>query len=248
MKMQFSKNEVTNAAVRAAIIAAINDSKHGGFMSVIGFESKDHHGEKADYTYCKGIDYPAAVAKSLAMLDAQELDARNNPAFSISATRGVWNNAAGESSPTGRKSKEYNVAGHVKATYKGDSSVLLLAFARARASLVAPLPPTKVYTQLGNGVYKDENGIVYLRDLRRVSKRVTVKGDWPHSCSGELVALAYAIKKDMPVSHYRIFRLDADYDSITLGGIELEQLMPNIETTQEKEAVAAAPVAAPVAV
>jgi hypothetical protein len=75
---------------------------------------------------------------------------------------------------------------------------------------------------------------MFFRDLRLVSKRVIQHGDYPFSSSGEVVAIADSIKRVMPVGNYRQFRLDATFDSISMGGIELEQETP--EPVKELEA------------
>jgi hypothetical protein len=218
MKVTYSKQDLENPAARQALVAIINDAKHGGFMRIHGFVSKTGHGEVQDTTYCKGISYPNAVAKSLDMLDEIE----TAPDYSITVTRGTWENNKGEASPTGRKSKAYPIAGKKTETYGQDNAILREAFAKVRKSLTAPERPTKEYSKLGNGVYvDDETGTLYVRDLRLVKKTVIVHGDYPHKAGSEVVAVADAIKRDMPVGNYRMFRLDAEYDSITLGGIEI---------------------------
>ena len=100
---------------------------------------------------------------------------------------------------------------------------LAIAFASIRKSLTSPECPTKEYEKVGNGIYKDEVGTLFFRDLRLVSKRVIVHGNYPFSASKETVAIADTIKKAMPIGNYRQFRLDQDYDSISMGGIEMQQ-------------------------
>ena len=217
MKVSYSKSEIaSNETVRSAIVGLINDAQHGGFMSVSGLRPKTGHGEVANYLFCKGINYGNAVAVSLAKLAEIESDS----AFQITVTRGVWKNAAGAFSPTGRKSKEYDTSGTVTKTYGMKDAALLAALAKVRQGLVAPAPVTKEYAKLGNGVY-EADGVIYLRDLRLVSKTVVIHGDYPFSASGEETAIADALRRDMPVGKYREFRLDGDYDAITLGGMEL---------------------------
>jgi hypothetical protein len=110
------------------------------------------------------------------------------------------------------------------------------AIASVKKSLTCPERPTKAYIALGNGIYQEEDGSLFLRDLRLVKKVVSVKGDYPFKASGEAVSLADAIKQDMPIGKYRQFRLDGDYDSISIGGEEIV----GGEVLQEKEAIAIA--------
>jgi hypothetical protein len=218
MKVTFNKIDLEKTAVRNTLVSIIGDSKHGGFMRIHGFKSKTGHGEIQDTTYCKGISYPNAVKASLAILD--EIEA--NPDYSITVTRGVWENEQGEVSPTGRKSKAYEIAGKRTETYCATSPILREAFAKIRESLTNPEPPTKEYKSLANGVYVDEEtGTLYVRDLRLVKKTVIIHGDYPHKAGSEVVAIADAIKRDMPVGNYRMFRMDAEFDAVTLGGMEI---------------------------
>ena len=241
MKVTYSKQEIAeNPAVRAAIVGLIANAKHGGFMAVSGFRPKTGYGEVQNAVFCKGINYGNAVTASLAKLVEVESDS----AFQITVTRGVWKNAAGA---LGRKSKEYGTSGTVTKTYGMKDAALLAALAKVRQSLVAPAPSTKVYNVLGNGVH-EADGIIYLRDLRSVSKTVIVHGDYPFSASGEETAIADALRRDMPVGKYREFRLDGDYDAITLDGMELAtaDVPAPADVSQVKTVAAPAPTLAPV--
>lgn len=221
MQVTYDKENLNDTDVRKTLVSVIGDAKHGGFMRVHGFQSKSGHGEIQDTTYCKGITYPNAIKKSLEMLD--EIEA--NKDFSITVTRGVWENNKGEVSPTGRKNKNYPNAKTRTEVYgygNGNEPILVEAITKLRKSLTAPERPTKEYDKLGNGVYQDEEtGVLYIRDLRLVQKTIIEEGDYPHKAGAEVNAVRDAIKRDMPIGNYRMFRLDADFDSITLGGIEI---------------------------
>jgi len=217
MKVTYSKSDLTNNKVaRATLIQVIADSKHGGFMRIHGFKSKTGYGEVQDTTYCKGINYPNAVKKSLELLEQVEQDARP-----ITVTRGVWKDALGNVNPTNRKSKAFPVSDTVTETYDTDNEEMKDALAKVRKGLENPRP-SKDYKSLGNGVYVDEESdTLYVRDLRLISKTVVVHGEYPFKASGAVTALKRAIESDMPIGSYRQFRLDAEFDKITLGGNEL---------------------------
>lgn len=225
MKVTYNKADLENPAARQALVSIIGDAKHGGFMRIHGFKSKTGHGEVQDTTYCKGITYPNAVKKSLEMLEVIEAD----KTFTITVTRGVWESENGEVSLSGRKNKAFSIEGTRTETYNmespsydNDSIVLQEAIAKVRKSLTDPQRPVKEYKSLANGVYEDEEtGTLYIRDLRLVKKTIIVHGDYPHKAGSEVVAVADAIKRSMPIGNYRMFRLDADYESITLGGVEI---------------------------
>jgi hypothetical protein len=218
MNVTFNRNDLTeNAEARNALIRIMADAKHGGFMRIHGFKSKTGYGEVQNTTYQKGISYPEAVKRSLAMLDAIEADAD----YEATVTRGVWLDADGNANPTGRKSKVFNTPKTVTETYKMGDAVMTEALAKVRKSLEAPERPTKDYEKLGNGIYQDEAGTLFVRDLRLIQKTVIVHGDYPFKAGKAVTALADAIKRDMPVSKYRMFRMDAEFDKVTLGGIEV---------------------------
>lgn len=218
MNITFNKNELTESNI-LLLAEAINNGKAGGFMSINGFRSKTGNGEIQNSVYCKGISYENAINKSLKILEEIE----SNPNFSVTVKRGTWNDASGNENPTGRKSKIYNNFKVVTETYDKSSPLMQEALEAVRASLTSPAPVTKEYTKIGNGVYQDESGKVYVRDLRLVSKKVIVEGEKKEKATSAKVAIQDEIKKNMPISKYRMFNLDGDYDSIKLGGMEICQ-------------------------
>lgn len=218
MNVTFNRNDLTeNAQARTALVSIMSDAKHGGFMRIHGFKSKTGYGEVQDTTYQKGISYETAVKRSLAMLDEIEAD----PKFEVTITRGVWTDDNGNENPTGRKSKVFHKSKTITETYRKGGAVMTEAIEKVRKSLTAPQTPTKEYDKLGNGVYQDESGTLFIRDLRLIQKTVIVHGQYPFKASKAVTALADAIKRDMPIAKYRMFRLDAEFDKITLGGIEV---------------------------
>ena len=228
MKVTFNRNDLTeNVEARAALIRIMSDAKHGGFMRIHAFQSKTGYGEIQNATYQKGISYGEAVKRSLAMLDAIEAD----PSFEATVTRGIWLDASGNENPTARKSKVYSIPQTVTETYRMSDPIMTEALAKVRKSLTAPQRPSKDYEKLGNGVYQDEGGTLFVRDLRVIQKTVIVHGDYPFKASKAVTALAGAIKRDMPVSKYRMFRMDAEFSKVTLGGIEVAPEAAEAEAT-----------------
>lgn len=231
MKVTFSKTDLEQQEARNALVAIIGDSKHGGFMRIHAFRSKTGHGEVQDTTYCKGISYPEAVKRSLAMLE--EIEA--TPDYEVTVTRGIWADDNGNENPTGRKSKAFPNSKTVTETYRMGDGIMAEAIDKVRKSLTAPERPSKKYKQLGNGVYESEEGTLYVRDLRLVSKYIIVHGDYPFKATAAITAVQDAIKRNMPVSKYRMFRLDGDFEKITLGGHELSPEVPQGKVESEKE-------------
>jgi len=217
MKVTFNRNDLNQNEARTALVNIMSDAKHGGFMRINGFRSKTGYGEVQNTTYQKGINYAEAVKRSLAMLDVIEADKD----YEATVTRGIWVDATGTENPTGRKSKVYATSKTVTETYAIGDVEMTEALAKVRKSLTAPERPTKDYNKLGNGVYQDEAGTLYIRDLRLIQKTVITHGDYPFKASKAITALTNAIKRDMPVSKYRMFRMDAEFDKVTLGGIEV---------------------------
>lgn len=234
MKVTYNRNDLSKTSVRNAIVQMMADAKHGGFMRIHGFKSKTGYGEIQDTTYQKGISYGEALKRSLAKLEAIEADS----AFEATLTRGVWVDSEGNANPTGRKSKVYGTPKTVTETYRMSDATMTEALAKVRKSLTAPERPSKDYEKLGNGVYQDEDGTLFVRDLRLIQKNVVVHGDYPFKAKKAVTALTDAIKRDMPISKYRMFRMDADFDKVTLGGMELapENEAPIGEVPQKKTA------------
>ena len=245
MKVTYSKSDLAvDSAARNRLIEMFANAPHGGFIGINGWETKDGEGEKSNYVFCKGASYKNTVANSLAKLDAIEAD----PAFTITVKRNVWENAAKEISPTGCKNKDYPILGERTVTYSATENypVLVAAFANVRKSLLCPEPVYKIYTQLGNGIYEDESGVLYLRDLTRVSKTVVVKGERKGTVNKkEETAVAAAIKRLMPISKYRNFPLNSIFDSISIGGMEVSA---EVEINVPQVKTDATPIAAPVEV
>lgn len=213
----YRKEDLTNPTVKNIVVSTINDAVKGGFMRINKFASKGGHGEIQNATYCKGIDYGTAVERSIKMLDEMESD----NAISITVKRGTWQNDNGEQNPTNRKSKLYPNPVTVNETVKHGDAELTEAFEKIRQSLTAPAPASKEYSKLGNGIYEDETGTMYIRDLRLVQKTVLVKGDYPFKATSKVNAIVSAVKKDMPVGKYRMVRMDGNFESLALGGEKL---------------------------
>jgi len=213
----YRKEDLTNPTVKNIIVSTINDAVKGGFMRINKFAAKGGHGEIQNATYCKGIDYGTAVERSLQMLTEMESD----ETLTITVKRGTWQNDNGEQNPTNRKSKFYHKPVTVTDTVKHGDEELNEAFEKLRQSLTAPAPASKEYSKLGNGIYEDETGTMYIRDLRLVQKTVLVNGDYPFTATSKINAIISAIKKDMPVGKYRMVRMDGEFESIALGGEKL---------------------------
>ena len=218
MNITFSKNELNDQKI-LMLAQVINSAKNGGFMSVQGFRSKSGNGEVQNALYCKGINYENAVKKSLKMLDEIE----NDPEFQLTIKRGTWKNEKGEESPTGRKSKAYSCFETVTESYSKKDQIVQEAIDAIRKSLTNPAPVSKEYESIGNGVYRDESGKIYVRDLRLVNKNVVQKGEYKQKATSAKVAIQDGIKKNMPVGKYRMFNLDGDWEKISLGGVEIAQ-------------------------
>ena len=236
MKVTINKADLSNPAAVAALVSIISNAKHGGFMRVHGLRPKEPKGRIADYTFQKGISYPVALAKSNEMLKAIQ----SNPAFTIPVSRGTWQDGKGNISPTNRKSKDFPNFVKVEKTYDMEHPAMNEALLKLDLSINAPQPPTKEYRALGNGVYADVEGKVYIRDLRFVSRDIIVEGEVKPKASEEANAIRDAIEKTMPIGNYRQFGLAQDYDSLVLDGMEIAQA--DIDalhmTEQEREAAA----------
>ncbi|HUX61771.1 MAG TPA: hypothetical protein VMV32_10710 [Ignavibacteriaceae bacterium] len=207
----FSIEQVGIERERETLINMIALAPKASIIHVHAYESKNGHGEVANFFYLKGVDYGRMKERSLDTLN----EIANNPDFSISVTRGVWQDSEGINHNRKAKDREFKT---VTAIYNHDNELLTEAITKVEQSILNPQYKGAEYDKQGNGIYQQEDGTLHIRDCRLLHKVVIREGDYPQTASGELVALTNAIKKMLPISKYRQVRLDGRYDYLTIGG------------------------------
>ena len=238
MKMTISKTDLANPTIRNTFVKFVDGLKHGGFMHVSGFAPKHGYGEVQNGTFQKGIDYGNSLTRSLEQLDT----IASNPDYQLEVTRGAWVNEKGEESPSARKSKLYPTYTTITSTLTHADAILADAIAKVRddiqRSIDGNTKPSVDYVQLGNGIYAHpETDVLYLRDLRRINKQIVIEGNYPNTASKPVNAIADTLKRQLSVGNYRMFRCDADYDSITIDGVTIEHEASESETLSVTESV-----------
>ena len=208
---KFSIEQVGIERERQDLIDMIANAPKASIIHVHAYESKNGHGEVANFFYLKGVDYGRMKDRSYALLG----EIADNPDFSISVTRGVWQDSAGTNHNRKAKGRTFKT---VTQTYKHGDEMLQQAISKVMESILNPKARTNVYEKQGNGIYEQDEGTLHIRDCRLLHKVVIKEGDYPQKATGELVALTNALKKLLPISKYRQVRLDGRYDYITVGG------------------------------
>ena len=212
---KFKVEELGVEANRQALIAAIADAPKASIIFVKRYESKNGHGQIADYFYLKGVSYESMKQRSLAQLDAIIAD----DDFSIVVNWNEWFNPETQKKTTAAaKNKELRKN---KVTFHAGDHRLLVAIAAIRNSIENPRRRESVYENEGNGVYTqltDEGLCLHVRDCQQLHKSIVCGGDWPIKASSEAVALKAAISKTLSIGKYRQVRLDGRFDYITVAG------------------------------
>jgi hypothetical protein len=209
---KFTMDEIGVEVSRQELIRTIGDAPAGGIIFVKGYESKNGHGEVADYWYLKGVNYGAMKDRSLAKLDRIEAD----PTFQIAVRWNEWRNTkTGQKTTAAAKDKVLKSFDRI---FLANDDAVKMGIAKVRKSLTDPRPVTNVYEKEANGVYTQDDGTLHIRDCQLLTKRVVIKGDWPITTSSPEVAVADAIKALLPVGKYRQVRLDGRYDYVSVGG------------------------------
>jgi hypothetical protein len=222
------------------LIDHLNDTRRGGFLYIHGYKSKTT-GEVANHWVQGACLYGNMKKRSIAIIDGDLMDKLKAEGLKVS--RGLWVNDAGESNPTGRKSKAYkNHVSHVSKVYSmdnpEDAAKILVALyggvdpvsnkviKGVKEGLVAPKEVDQGYTQEAKGAYSKEGekeGVLYFRDCLSVHKHVTTQGKYKETGGMEIIAIKEAIKQLLPIGRYTQFKLDGNFEYITVGGLSVIQ-------------------------
>lgn len=248
MEGQFTATQVaTDVNLQQELISFLNDQQRGGFCYIHGYISKT--GEVANHWFQGACLYGNMVKRSVDMLDGEIHD--KIKADGLEVTRGAWVNEQGQESPSGRKNKDHSTFVTITKTYRTeyeDEAVkLATAITALRENLTAPKKVDQGYTVEAKGTYSKEgeaDGILYFRDALTVHKHVQVQGEFKNKATGEIVAIKDAIKRMLPVSRYRAYKLADNFEYITVGGLSILQGADStafelslVETSVAKDAI-----------
>jgi hypothetical protein len=205
------------------LIDHLNDTRRGGYLYIHGYTAKTS-GEVANHWVQGACLYGNMVKRSIAILEGDDL-LHKFTLEGLKVTRGAWINDAGEANPTARKSKVYHTHKTITKLYAmdnmDDAEKVVDAMADMLDGLLNPKKVNQGFTQEAKGAYSKEGepeGVLYFRDCMAVHKHVTTQGEYKKSASKEDSAIKKAIKKLLPVGRYTSFKLDGNFEYITVGG------------------------------
>lgn len=224
----YTKSEISpegNPTVRRQFVAVMNAFRRGGFIGVEEFHPKHGFDQIQNGVFQHAINYGTALATSKDRIATIQQD----EAFEVTVTRGTWQDANGNPSPTNRKSvkKGFVNFDKITKTYRSGDAVLKEAIDKlandVQRSIDGDTKPTVEYIKLGKGVYMHpDTGVMYLRDLNRISKTIVREGNYPNKAQSEVNAIADTIKRTMPIGKYRMFRCDAQFKALRIEGVTIK--------------------------
>lgn len=209
-EVRYTQEELGVPVNRNNLIKIIANAPKATIIHVKNYESKNGHGEVANYFYNKGVDYGSMKDKSCEELSFME----NDETMKIQVTWNMWVDAQGQKYT--RKAKDRWLK-KFSETYAFGHPLLMEAFAKVRQSLMAPRPSTVDYDKLGNGIYEHE-GVLHIRDCALIHKEIVRNGDYPVTATEPVNALADAIRRKLSIGKYRQVRLDGRFDYISVCG------------------------------
>lgn len=196
---------------KAQLLETFNTNPSGAFISIKGYESINGCGEVANYQLQSGIHYDNIVKMSLEKLE----DIRNGKVIDkIHVKCQTWKNPDG--SFTNRKSKERTLV-NFEADYNASSQDFLMACDEIKQGLTNPRETTNVFQKEATGLYSIEDEALYIRECLVLNKTITKYGERPASATTPTNALKEAIRRLLPVSNYRTFKLDGRFETIAIN-------------------------------
>jgi len=199
---------------RNKILETFNTNPSGAFVHIKGYESMSGCGEVADFQIQSGVKYGNIKQSSIDKLK----DIKDGKVVKdIHVECHTWKNPDG--SLTNRKAKDRVLIEH-KADYKWDSQEFQMACDDIMLGLIAPKPSTQVFEKEATGLYSIDGDALYIRDCLIVEKKIVQHGERPVSATVPYQALADAIRRLLPVSNYRTFKLDLGrFDTISINHV-----------------------------
>ena len=230
--MKYTMADVGVRVSPATMIDFLNDQRRGGYGYIHGYCSGT--GEVANHYFKAACIYPNLLARSIAALDDGSLMGHIIE-HGLEVHRGTW--AETTKGPDGNATTTYHnrkaigrVHQKIDKTYSmkdiNDAAMILEAMAAVRKGLADPKKVDQGFTGIAKGTYTKEDeapGVIYFRDCLEVSKTVTQQEEIKQTASDELPAVKETIRRMLPVSRYRAYRLASNFEYISLGGLALIQ-------------------------
>ena len=243
--MIFNVQDVGVKVSAEELIGFLNDQRSGGFAFIKGYTKRDKPQpdgtpgeiiEVADYYFKAACSYPNIVKRSIEMLDKRIIEAKIVEE-GITVSRGVWVDFAGLHHTVKGKDKDKNgvmiqrVHMPITKTYSmdnpDDKRLIDEAIHSVLFNLVNPKKKEQGFTPVAKGTFVKEGEaphVVYFRDLMLVKKITTMKVEKEDkTASAELSAMKDAILELLPYGKHRCFKLDNNFDYISIEGQALLQ-------------------------
>jgi hypothetical protein len=102
----------------------------------------------------------------------------------------------------------------------------MITVTNLRDNLANPKKVDQGYTAEAKGAYSKEGeaeGVLYFRDCMTVHKHVTLQGEYKQKGGKEETAIKEALRRMLPVGRYRAYKLDGNFEYVTVGGLSIVQ-------------------------
>lgn len=224
------------------IIDTFTANPSGCFAAIQGYESATGYGEIADFQILVGISYGSLLKQSIAMLEEMiskpMVDEDGNPT-GITVRGHLWQDRVTREK-TNRKSGSRSLVPFVETYFHSET-----AFQDTAAELLENLKNPKTPEMVGfekeaDGLYSLDGDVLYIRDCLRVKKTVRKPGDYPLKATLPVTTLKHTLRKMLPVSNYRTFKLDQRFEKIAIFHTEILPDAPITAAVPDPAAIAGA--------
>lgn len=201
--------KVVTIEQKQTVLNTFNANPSGCFIAINGYENAN--GEVSNYQLRSGVNYGTIVDKSIeALLDIKA----GKTVDKISVECNVWQNEDG--TYTNRKAAGRKLVS-IKQDYDVKSVEVQEACDAILNGLQNPRETTTSYDKEAKGLYSMDDETLYIRDCVVINKTVVTNGVYPVTASLPVNALKDTIKRMLPVSTYRTFKLES-FDSVAING------------------------------
>lgn len=173
----------------------------GQFIRIHGYVNQ--YGEVSDYLVHADANYGSVHTRS-----EKELQViRGDVSRVWDVTRFVWIDATGKEHTREAKGRTKVKRHQVVPNDEVGVPELKEAYEKVLKSITAPREITNDFT--GSNSAYELDGEAYLRNVLVERKDVIREGEYPESCQSLVSALVDLIKRELPISKYRTFKLGA---------------------------------------
>lgn len=202
-------SKVITIEQKQSVLSTFNANPSGCFIGVQGYENS--HGEIANYTLQSGVNY--GNIKNISIEKLKEIKEGKVVPF-VKVVCNVWKNPDG--TITNRKGKDRTFE-KFEGEYAFDSEDFQKACDDIMQGFLNPRESNQTYDKEAKGLYSMDDETLYIRECLVVTKTVLENGEYAEKATLPFNALKDAIKRLLPVSNYRTFKLE-NFQSISING------------------------------